>query len=266
MTSRPRRRRARQTGRPAAGPAVELEVRDGVAWLTLARAADGNRLDAELQGRLAEACAAAEEAAEVHVIVVSARGRMFSAGLPAGCRWPEPRWPDGVGAVAALTKPVVAAIQGDALGLGFALALACDLRITSRAAAFALPELEAGTLPGGGALPRLARVVGPGRALEMALLGTRIGAAQAVAWGLVTAAVPAGRLRSTVEAMAQALAARGPLALRLGKEAVVKALDLPLLEGIRLEHDLYVLLQTTADRREGIGAFLARRRPRFGAR
>ena len=252
--------------RPDRGPAVELTVQRGVAWVTLGRPAFRNRLDAELLGALVEVCERLEDAEEAHVVVLAARGGAFCAGLPPGCAWPEGAWPDGIGAVARLTKPVVAAVHGDALGWGFALALACDLRVTSRAAAFALPELEAGTLPGGGALPRLARVVGPGRALEMALLGTRIGAAQAVAWGLVTAAVPAGRLRSTVEEMAQALAARGPLALRLGKEAVVKALDLPLLEGIRLEHDLYVLLQTTADRREGIGAFLARRRPRFGAR
>ncbi|TMA44407.1 MAG: hypothetical protein E6J81_14440 [Deltaproteobacteria bacterium] len=185
-----RRSPRRTPSRPAA---VRFALRDGVAWLTLDRPAAGNRLDPEVQGALADACAAAEEAREARVVVLAARGRLFSAGLPPGCRWPEAAWPDGVGAVAALSKPVIAALQGDAV-------------------------------------------------------------------------VEPGRLLATVRETARRLAARGPLALRLAKEAVTAALDLPLGEGIRLEQDLYVLLQTTADRREGIRSFLERRRPRFGAR
>jgi len=249
--------------RPAA---VRFALRDGVAWLTLDRPGTANRLDAELQGALADACAAAEEAPEARVVVLAARGRVFSAGLPRGCRRPEVAWPDGVRAVAALTKPVVAAIHGDALGYGMALALACDLRIAARSAALALPEVREGTLPGGGAMARLARIVGPARALEIVLLGPHLTATRAAAWGLVSRVVDAARLRATVVETARRLAARGPLALRLAKEAVTAALDLPLGEGIRLEEDLYVLLQTTADRREGIRAFLEGRTPRFGGR
>jgi enoyl-CoA hydratase len=129
-----------------------------------------------------------------------------------------------------------------------------------------LPEVQAGRLPGGGALVRLVRMVGTARALDVALLGSRLSAATAAAWGLVATVVEPARLGPTVERLALALAARGPLALRLAKEAVVKALDLPLGEGMRLEEDLYVLLQTTSDRREGVRAFLERRRPRFGGR
>src|SRR5262249_47614393 len=127
----PRAARARVTvgaraggGRRAARPArsrpaaVQFALRDGVAWLTLDRPATANRLDAELQGALGDACAAAEEAREARVVVLAARGSVFSAGLPRGCRRPAAAWPDGVRAVAALTKPVVAAIQGDALGYG----------------------------------------------------------------------------------------------------------------------------------------------------
>jgi enoyl-CoA hydratase/carnithine racemase len=245
---------------------VELAVREGIAWMTLARPASGNRLDAELLGALAEACAAAEGDDGVRVVVLAAEGRAFSLGLPRGCRWPERLWPDGMGALAGLGKPVVAAIRGDAVGWGFSLALACDLRIASTAAALVLPELGRGYLPGGGATQRLPRVVGTARAMEMVLLGARLPAATAVAWGLVSAAVPPARLGATVEETARALAAKGPLALRLGKEAVTRALDLPLADGIRLEHDLYVLLQTTADRRAGVRAFLAHRKPRFGGR
>ncbi|TMA53204.1 MAG: hypothetical protein E6J76_05130 [Deltaproteobacteria bacterium] len=258
-----RRSPRRTPSRPAA---VRFALRDGVAWLTLDRPAAGNRLDPEVQGALADACAAAEEAREARVVVLAARGRLFSAGLPPGCRWPEAAWPDGVGAVAALSKPVIAALQGDALGWGLGLALACDLRIAARTAMLALPEVGEGTLPGGGSMARLARIVGSARALEMVLLGTRLTAKRAVAWGLVSTVVEPGRLLATVRETARRLAARGPLALRLAKEAVTAALDLPLGEGIRLEQDLYVLLQTTADRREGIRSFLERRRPRFGAR
>jgi enoyl-CoA hydratase/carnithine racemase len=245
---------------------VEVEVRDGVAWLTLARPSTGNRLDAALLGALAEACEAADEADDARVVVVAARGEAFSLGLPPGCRWPAPEWPDGVAALAAVTKPVIAAVHGETLGWGLALALACDVRIAASDAELALPEVGEGAFPGGGVTQRLARMVGAARALELILLGMRLGAAQAAQWGLVSAVVAPGALGAAVGEVARALASRGPLALRLAKEAVVRALDLPLAEGIRLEHDLYVLLQTTEDRGEGVRAFLERRKPRFSGR
>ena len=108
--------------------------------------------------------------------------------------------------------------------------------------------------------------MGPARALDLVLLGTPLPARRAAAWGVVAATVEPRRLDVAVEEAARALARRAPLALRLGKEAVVRALDLPLAEGIRLEQDLYVLLQTTADRREGITAFRTRRGARFRGR
>jgi len=240
-------------------------VRAGAAWITLARPATGNRLDAGMLAALVDACAAAEDAAAARVVVLAARGPAFCAGLPAACPWPPAAWPDGVGAVAALTKPVVAAIQGAATGWGFALALACDLRIAARGAVFRLPGAAAGGLRGGGVTARLRRMVGAARALELALLGTPVAATEALDGGLVREVVSRRRLPAAVGAVVRMLAARGPLALRFAKEAVVKALDLPLAEGMRLEQDLYVLLQTTEDRREGVRAFLERRRPRFDA-
>jgi enoyl-CoA hydratase/carnithine racemase len=235
-------------------------MRDGVAWITLARPATGNRCDADMFGALAEACATVEHAPEVAVAVVRARGAAFCAGGEAEA---EGAWPDGIGALASLPKPVVGAVQGEASGLGFALALACDVRIASTAATFMLPETTRGRLPGGGATQRLARMVGTARALELVLLGTRLTARRAEAWGLVSRVTRPAELGAAVAELARGLAARGPLALGLAKEAVVRALDLPLADGIRLEHDLYVLLQTSADRRAGIRAFLERRRPRF---
>jgi enoyl-CoA hydratase/carnithine racemase len=235
-------------------------MRDGIAWITLARPATGNRCDPELLAALADACATVEHAPEAAVAVLRAQGASFCAG---GEPVADGSSPDGIAALASLGKPVVAAIQGEASGLGFAVALACDLRIASTGASFVLPEVTEGTLPGGGATQRLARMIGTARALELVLLGTRLTARQAEAWGIVSHVTRPAELGTAVADVAGGLAARGPLALRLAKEAVVRALDLPLADGIRLEHDLYVLLQTSADRRAGIRAFLERRRPRF---
>src|SRR5262249_48783135 len=144
--------------------------------------------------------------------------------------------------------------------------LACDIRIASTGAVLGVPELGRGWMPAGGVAPRLARMIGVARTLDVVLLGRRLPARTAAEWGLVSVVVPAARLEKTGAEAGRGPGARGPLALRLAKEAVVKALDLPLADGIRLEEDLYVLLQTTEDRREGVRAFLERRRPRFAGR
>lgn len=247
-------------------PAVEVAVRDGVAWLTLARPATGNALDAELMGALADACQVAEHDDTVRVVALAPAGRDFCVGLPRAIGWPPPAWPDGVAAVAHLTKPVVASVPGIVRGWGLALALACDVRVVATSAVLTLVDVPHGRLPGGGVTQRLTRIVGPARALAMLLLAEPVDARTAVAWGLASRAVAPGRLRAAVSEVASGLAARAPLALRLAKEAVVRALDLPLEDGARLEHDLYVLLQTTADRTEGVRSFLEHRPPRYQGR
>src|SRR5262249_51552601 len=145
-------------------------------------------------------CAAVEHDDRTRVVVLTARGRVFSAGLPGRCAWAEPTWPGAVGAGGALTKPVLAAPPRAALGWGGALAMACDVRIAARTARLALPEVGQGRLPGGGVTARLARTVGVARALELVLLGERLSAPRAVAWGLVRAAVEPGKLAVAVEA------------------------------------------------------------------
>ena len=244
-------------------PAVDVAIDDGVAWLTLDREATRNRLDAELSAAVVDACERVEDDDTVRVVVLAARGRVFSAGLPKGSVVRPSSWPDAVDAVAAVTKPVIAALGGEAHGVGVGLALACDLRIASTSSAFVLSGATTGDLPPGGVATRLARLVGPARAFELALLGGRLPATRAAEWGVVSRVVRPTGLRAAVATAARELAARGPVALRLGKEAVTRALDLALGDGMRLEHDLYVLLQTTTDRAEGVQAFLERRKPRF---
>jgi len=242
--------------------AVGVRIDAGVARLELAR----DRLDLPLVQALADACGALALDERVHVVVVESAGRNFCLGLPDAVGWPDVAWPDPVAALAALPQPVIAAIDGEARGWGFGLALACDLRLASTRASFRASDLAAGRQPGGGITQRLPRMVGTSRAMALLLLGERVTARDALEWGLVADVVPPARLARAAAAAAARLAARGPVALRYAKEAVRRALDLPLEDGVRLEHDLYVLLQTTADRREGIEAFRSRRRPRFQAR
>jgi enoyl-CoA hydratase/carnithine racemase len=247
---------------PRGRGAVAVDIDGGVAWITLGRP----RVDLPLATALAEACEELALDSAVHVVVLRSSAADFSLGLPARQPWLGRGWPDPVAAVAALPQPVLAAVDGEARGWGFALALACDLRIASARAVFSAPDAPAGRLPGGGLTQRLPRVVGTSRAMAMLLLGKRVRAPEAHACGLASEVVPASRLAAVVSARTRALAEKGPIALCYAKEAVRRALDLPLDDGVRLEHDLYVLLQTTADRREGVDAFRQRRRPGFQAR
>jgi enoyl-CoA hydratase/carnithine racemase len=247
-------------------PAVEVAVRDGVARLTLARPRSANALDAELMQGLVEACAAVEDDDAVRVVVLAADGDDFCTGLPRAVAWPPAEWPDGVAAVAALTRPVIGCLAGTVRGWGLGLALACDIRVASTTAVLVLDSVPRGRLPGGGVTQRLPRIVGAARALSMLLLAEPLPARAAADWGLVSRVVAPGRLRPVADELARMLATRAPLALRFAKEAVVRALDLPLDDGIRLEHDLYVLLQTTADRSEGVRSFLERRPPHYQGR
>src|SRR5262249_37240885 len=200
------------------------------------------------------------------VVVLMAAGSDFCAGLPRDVSWPPATWPDGVAALAAVTKPVIAGLTGRGNGWGLALALPCDVRLRAATTVPQAAGVPRGRLPGGGLTQRLTRIVGPSRALAMLLLAEPVDARAAERWGLVSRVVAPGRLRGTVAALCQTIAERAPLAQRLAKEAVVRALDLSLDDGMRLEHDLYVLLQTTADRREGVRSFLERRAPRYEGR
>ena len=234
---------------------------DGVAWLTLDRPRHGNRITEELAHGLCEAAAEIELDDRVRTVVLAASGPSFCLGVEAGGDWLQRV--DWVEAIARLTRPVVAAIQGEAVGEGLELALACDLRVASERARFAMPQLVAGRLPAHGGTQRLPRIVGRTRALDLLLTGRTLNAAEAETIGLVSRVVRHAGFARSLGAVIDALRNKGPLALRYGKEAVLKGTDLTLEQGIRLEEDLYVLLQTTRDRQEGVHAFLHKRRPVF---
>lgn len=168
--------------------------------------------------------------------------------------------------LAALTKPTVAVVNGDALGVGLELALACDLRLSVDTARFGLPQVEDGLIPFCGGTQRLPRIVGQAKALELVLTGMLIDARGAHHIGLVNENISAEKFSTRVDEVLSGLLGKGPIALRLGKEAVHKAMDLTLDQGMRLEEDLYALLQTTQDRAEGVQAFLEKRTPKFSGK
>ena len=163
----------------------------------------------------------------------------------------------------ALPQPVIAALNGVALGGGLELALACDLRIAAEGAELALPEVGLGIIPGAGGTQRLPRVVGVARAKELILTARRVTAAEALAMGLVGQVVPAADLATASLALAERVARNAPISLRQAKRAIDRGLALPMSEALDLENRLYQACIPTADRQEALRAFAEKRAPVF---
>lgn len=241
--------------------AVGFARRGHLAHLTLDLRASRGRFTPASAGDFCEACARCEDD-DVWVVLLRGAGVDFCLGIEqAPADWPALYGNDFVAALAALRQPVVAALHGRVEAEGFELALAADLRIVAPRTRFAMPQVARGGLPSRGGTQRLPRVIGVERTLRALLLGERISATRASQWGLATAV--AARPVAAARRVAAALLERGPIGLRYAKEAVRRALDFTLDDGARFEHDLYVLLETTRDRAEGVAAFLEKRKPKF---
>jgi enoyl-CoA hydratase len=160
-------------------------------------------------------------------------------------------------------KPVIAMINGFCLGGGNELSLACDIRVASEKARFSQPEINLGIMPGGGGTQRLARLIGEGRAMELCLLGDMIDAETANRFGLVNHIFPADQLEEETMKLADKIAEKAPIALQLTKEAVKFASRSNLDEGLRREVDLFAICFSTEDKKEGVSAFLEKRKPEF---
>ena len=169
-------------------------------------------------------------------------------------------------AIDSFPKPVIAMINGYCLGGGCELALACDLRIASERASFGQPEINLGIIPGGGGTQRLTHLVGEGKAMELILTGEIINAQAAHAIGLVNTVVPHEELEAKTLEIANRIAEKSPIALRLAKEAVKTAARSTLDEGLRREIDLFALCFSSEDKDEGVKAFLEKRKPEFKGR
>jgi enoyl-CoA hydratase len=166
-------------------------------------------------------------------------------------------------AIDTFPKPVIAMVNGYCLGGGCELALACDVRIASDKASFGQPEINLGIIPGGGGTQRLTRLVGEGKAMELILTGAIIDAQTAFNLGLVNHVVPAEQLEAKTMEIANRIAEKSPIALRLAKEAIKLASRSNLDEGLRREVDLFALSFSSADKDEGVKAFLEKRKPEF---
>ena len=192
------------------------------------------------------------------MLAITGSGTVFCTGFDAAV---DPRL---VESLAVLSKPTVAIVNGDAFDEGLELAMAADIRVAIKSARLAITQIKRGVMPHFGATQRLPRLIGPAAALRMMLTGAPMDAEQALRAGLVAyLAKSRPELGEVAGRVAAAILSRAPLAARLVKDAVLKGYDMTLEQGIRLEEDLYALLQTTADRAEGVRAFLEKRKPLF---
>lgn len=255
---------------------VRVEVEEGIARLVIDRPSKLNALNrATLEG-LEAAFAVVQADDAVRAIVVTGEGdRAFVAG--ADIQELAEMTPLAAIEVARLgqrvfraielsRKPVIAAVNGFALGGGCELALACHLRIASETASFGLPEVGLGIIPGYGGTVRLPRIIGKGRALEMILVGDRVSAQEALDSGLVNRVVAPESLLEAATALAAKIAARGPVAVALAIESATRGMELDLDDALALEANLFGILASTDDMREGMSAFLEKRRPEFRGR
>ena len=243
---------------------VTVVIEDGIAVITVSHSGERDRAGhRRLAAGLRDVCGQVSEDEGVRAVLVRAAGDGF---------WPAPGdtpSPDDLTAlrvassVASLPQPVVAALRGDVRDQGLEIALAADIRVAADGARFAVSAVVRGGLPFDGGTQRLPRIVGPGTTADMLLTGRELDAQAALAAGLVTEVVPPDELDGRALDLARKIAARGALAARYAKEAVRAGLDMTLEQGLGLEADLSILLQTSPERAEGISAFLERRPPRF---
>ena len=252
-----------------------VEVRDRIATITINRPDKLNALNDATIGEIGSALDAALEDAAVGGIILTGAGRAFVAGADIavlaaqGAVEARHRARHGQGVFRRIEmspKPVIAAVNGFALGGGCELAMACHVRIASESAKFGQPEVKLGITPGFGGTQRLARLVGRGRALQLLLTGEQIPATEALRIGLVNAVVPAADLMTATRTMMTQMLANAPLAIALCIEAVDRGLDMSVDEGCALEANHFGLLAATEDMREGMRAFLEKRPAQFGGR
>ncbi|MBM4265907.1 MAG: crotonase/enoyl-CoA hydratase family protein [Deltaproteobacteria bacterium] len=264
-------------------PHLLVERRDAVMMLTLNRPEARNSLSPEMLVRLAEAWYEFRDSDDLRVAILTGAGdEDFCAGgdlkltmpLMTGARQPETEWDhrlmanlqqfaDAILRGFELYKPVIAAVNGKALGGGTEITNACDLRVAAEHAIFGTPEAKVGLLPGGGSLTRLPRQVPYAKAVEILMIGEPFSAQDALAMGLLNYVVPRDELLPKARELATKLAENGPLAVRKIKEGILRASGRPLDEALRIEDEVSAAVMVSSDAREGPRAFKEKRKPRF---
>ncbi|GLR83609.1 enoyl-CoA hydratase-related protein [Bradyrhizobium iriomotense] len=255
---------------------VLYQTKDGIAYVTLNRPKVLNALNMPTWIDLKTAFEAAKADTSVHgVILTGSGGKAFIAGadiselahVDAYEAEESSRFGQEVlNLIENLGKPVVAAINGFALGGGCETAMACTIRIAAEHAKFGQPEVKLGLLPGGGGTQRLPRLVGKGRALQLILTGETISAQEAYRIGLVNEVVPPADLIGRAETILKQISANAPIAVKFSLEAANKGLDTSQAEGFALEASYFGICAATEDKKEGTSAFLEKRQPQFHGR
>ncbi len=237
---------------------VKIARASGCVTATLTCPSNRNRINAAMATELMELFERVEDDGDIVMLAITGDGEVFCGGFDADVN------PNLVESFAVLSKPTVAIINGDAIDEGMELAMAADIRIALADARFALTQPSRSEMPRFGGTQRLPRLVGVANAMRILVGGATLDGTEAMRIGLVTYLANNRKDLGTRSAeVAQAILTRGPVAVRMVKDAVRKGYDMTLDQGIRLEEDLYALLQTTADRAEGVRAFLDKRKPLF---
>ena len=250
-----------------------FEKRQGLAYVTVNRPDKLNVLNRRVMEELLNCFQAIQKDEEIRIVILTGAGeKAFVAGAdinelavqsPVEGKETSQRGQRVLDLIENLGKPVIAAINGYALGGGCEIAMACTLRIAAENARLGQPEVKLGIIPGYAGTQRLARLVGKGRGLEMILTGDPISAQEAYRIGLVNQVVPQAELLAAAEKLAQKIMANAPLAIRFALEAVNHGLEMSEAEGQFLEATLFGLCCTTADMKEGTRAFLEKRPAKF---
>lgn len=251
--------------------ALILAETDGnVGIIRLNRPKVLNALNPELMTQLAGQMEAFDADSNIHVIVLTGNDRAWAAGADIGdmadrtaldmyerdqfATWDR---------IKRIKKPIVAAVSGFALGGGCELMMLCDIVIASETAQIGQPEINIGVMPGAGGTQRLTRAVGKATAMDVILTGRFLSAAEAFETGLISRVVPAEHYFTDAVKIAKGMAAKGPVALKLAKDAVLKAFETSLAEGLEYERKLFYMLFATEDQKEGMHAFMEKRKPNF---
>jgi enoyl-CoA hydratase/carnithine racemase len=253
---------------------IIYEKKPPIAWITLNRPHRLNTITPKMIEELTDVLLKVWRDNEVRVVVLKgAGGRAFSAGADVTAFTEIRTKADGerflrdfqeiMNIIESMPKPVIAGIDGYALGGGCELIQACDMRVATDRSEFGQPEVNLGLIPGAGGTQRLTRLVGLAKAVELMMLGTRIGAEEAYRIGLVNKVVPVERFEEELKALAEKLASQPPLALKAIKQAALLAREAPLSRGLAVERSLFSDLLFTKDFMEGISAFFAKRKPEF---
>ncbi len=250
---------------------ILTETRGRVGLITLNRPKQLNALNDALMNELGEALAAFEKDDGIGAIVITGSDKAFAAGADIGAMkdWSymdvyksdyiTRNWES----IRSARKPVIAAVAGFALGGGCEIALACDIVIAADTAKFGQPEIKLGVIPGAGGSQRLPRAVGKAKAMDLILTGRMMDAAEAERAGLVSRVVPAARLLEEALAAANAICEFSLPSVMIAKECINRAYEMPLAEGILFERRLFHSLFATADQKEGMAAFVEKRKPGF---